>query len=171
MKESDFVMERKLPLWGASAHEKAEVDLGRRLMIGGTAGAAAALLSTHSLIAGELPAHRSTSSPEGIIRTLLERSVDAEGNVFELILDTFPAGIIVPVHHHAVVGLNYVLSGVAESQYEGEPMMTYHAGDSFQDHATVPHIHFRNPDRNAPVKILISHVLKKGQQFFIPGRN
>lgn len=111
------------------------------------------------------------SSPEGIVRTLLERYQDAEGNLFELILDTFPPGITVPVHHHPVVGLNYVLSGIAESQYEGERMVTLRAGDSFQDHAMIPHIHFRNPDRAAPVVILISHVLQRGQSFFIPGRN
>lgn len=161
---------RQLSHAGEAALARAEHDLSRRLVLGGVAGAAA-LLAGRPLAARELPPERTTSSPEGIIRTLLERAEDGEGNVFELILDTFPAGIVVPVHHHPVVGLNYVLSGVAESQYLGEPQLTLHAGDSFQDHADVPHILFRNPDRTAPVKILISHVLKKGQSFFIPGRN
>ncbi|MFS4895279.1 cupin domain-containing protein, partial [Staphylococcus aureus] len=80
-----------------------------------------------------------------------------------------PAGIVVPVHYHPTVGLNYVLHGVAESQYEGEDLLRLTAGDSFQDRANTPHLLFRNPDRAAPVIILISHVLKKGQPFFIPG--
>lgn len=144
-------------------------DVQRRTIIGGALGAAA-LLATRSLAARELPADRTTTSPEGIIRTLLERSEDADGTVFELILDTFPAGIVVPIHHHPVVGLNYVLSGTAESQYEGEPLVTLRAGDTFQDHANTPHILFRNPDRHHPVKILLSRMLSKDQSFFIPGR-
>lgn len=147
-----------------------DIDLGRRLMLGGAAGVAA-ILAAGPAAGRQRPPERTTSSPEGIVRTLLERSEDADGTVFELILDTFPPGIVVPVHHHPVVGLNYVLSGVAQSQYEGEPMRTLRAGDSFQDHAGVPHILFRNPDQHAPVKVLISHVLMRGQSFFIPGRN
>ncbi|OQW43522.1 MAG: hypothetical protein A4S12_00495 [Proteobacteria bacterium SG_bin5] len=159
-----------LSLPAEAALAQAEVDLGRRLVLGGLAGAAT-ILSARPIAARQLPAERTTSSPEGIIRTLLERHEDSDGNLFELILDRFPPGIIVPVHHHPVVGLNYVLGGVAHSQYDGEPMQTLKAGDSFQDHAHIPHLLFRNPDRQAPVTILISHVLKKGQSFFIPGRN
>lgn len=147
-----------------------QFDQGRRFFIGKVAGAAA-ILASAPLIADELPANRTTSSPEGIIRTLLQRHEDADGTIFEMILDTFPAGIVVPVHHHPVVGLNYVLSGTAESQYEGEAKLTLHAGDSFKDQANVPHIHFRNPDPHAPLKILLSRRLKKDQNFFIPGRS
>lgn len=125
------------------------------------------VLDTKPVAARVRPADRTSTSPEGIIRTLLEQHEDSDGNVFELILDTFPAGIEVPVHHHPVVGLNYVLSGTAESQYEGEPLITLQAGDSFLDHANVPHLRFRNPDQTAPVKILISRVRKKAQSFFI----
>jgi len=115
------------------------------------------------------PTDRTTTSPEGIIRTVLEATEDDQGNVHQLILDTFPAGIDVPVHHHPVVGLNYIISGRAESQYAGEPMRLLNAGDSFVDHANLDHVHFRNPDRRHPLKILIWHVQKKGQPFFILG--
>lgn len=140
----------------------------RRFVLGGLA-AAASFVGARTLRAEGLPPGRTTTSPEGIVRTLLERFEDERGNVFELIHDTFPAGINVPLHHHPATALNYVLSGMAESQYEGEKMLLLKPGDSFQDHANRNHVHFRNPDPHRPVQILITHVLKKDQAFFIPG--
>ena len=90
-----------------------------------------------------------------------------EHNEFNLVLDTFPAGIVIPRHHHPSTGLNYVLEGVAESQYEGEPLRHLAAGDSFEDHAHIPHLMFRNPDPAKPVRILISYTVKRGMPFLI----
>ena len=83
------------------------------------AGAAFAM-SSQALRAETPPAERTTVSKEGLVRTVLERYENEAGEEFNLILDTFPAGIVIPVHHHPSVGLNYVLDGVAETQFEGD---------------------------------------------------
>jgi quercetin dioxygenase-like cupin family protein len=137
----------------------------RRFALGGFAGVALALAG---VARGEAQTARSTTtSPEGLIRTLLESHVDENDDEFNLVLDTFPAGIVIPRHHHPSTGLNYVLEGVAESQYEGEPMRRLAAGASFEDHAHIPHLMFRNPDLAKPVRILISYTVKRGMPFLI----
>lgn len=141
------------------------VNIGRRVALGGFAGALLAFAGP-SLGQSISPA-RTTVSPEGLIRTVLESYVDEQGDEFFLLLDTFPAGIVIPPHHHPTTGLNYVLEGVAESQYQGEPLRRLVAGDTFQDHAQIPHLIFRNPDPVNPIKILICYKVKKGQPFLI----
>ena len=137
----------------------------RRLALGSFAGVALALAG---MARSEGQTTRSTTtSPEGLLRTLLESHVDENDNEFNLVLDTFPAGIVIPRHHHPSTGLNYVLEGVAESQYEGEPLRHLAAGDSFEDHAHIPHLMFRNPDPAKPVRISISYTVKRGMPFLI----
>lgn len=110
------------------------------------------------------------TSPEDVIRMPLVRSEDHEAILLERMLDTFPAEIVIPVHHNPVVGLNDVLSGVAESQYEGQPMRLLKTGDRFDDHGNRIHSHFRNPELDRPVMIPITHILKRDQSFVAPGR-
>lgn len=144
----------------------AEQDIRRRLVVGGLAGAAVAFAG-RSLLAETLPAGRTTTAPSGFTRTVLESYTNPDGEVFELILDIFPPGMVVPVHHHPVVAFNYVLEGMAESQYQGQERKRLTAGQSFTDHAVTPHILFRNLDASAPLKVLITHTLKPGQEFLI----
>lgn len=140
-------------------------DISRRVAIAGLAGVLSAVAAP--AMGQRLSLGAPTASPEGLVRTLLQRYDDGEGNEFNLILDVFPPGIVVPAHHHPAVGLNYVLEGVAESQYAGEPLRRFVAGDSFQDHADTPHLMFRNPDPARSLKILISFAVKTGQAFFV----
>lgn len=144
-----------------------EIDTARRLLIGGLAGAALGLVASQGH-AQTLRRGESLSSPEGLVRTLLESHTDPQGNEFRLVLDTFPPGIVIAPHHHPTPGLNYVLKGVAESQYEGEELRRLKAGDSFVDHANRRHLLFRNPDPHAPVLVLISYMVGPGQAFFVP---
>jgi quercetin dioxygenase-like cupin family protein len=139
--------------------------LNRRFALGSFASVALALAVVARSEAQT--ARSTTTSPEGLIRTLLESHVDENDNEFNLVLDTFPAGIVIPRHHHPSTGLNYVLEGVAESQYEGEPLRHLAAGDSFEDHAHISHLMFRNPDSAKPVRILIGFTVKRGTPFLI----
>ena len=59
-----------------------------------------------------------------------------------MILIEYKPGAAAPPHVHPVVGLNCILEGTAESQYEGEPLETFHAGDSYQDPANTKHLIF-----------------------------
>jgi quercetin dioxygenase-like cupin family protein len=144
-----------------------EIDLARRLFIGGFAGALS--LFTKSSLADQISSTRATTvSPDGVIRMTLENHVNEQtGEEFKLLLNTYPPGVGLPSHHHPSVAHNYVLEGVAESQYSGEDLMTLRAGESYQDKAGRQHLVFRNPDRTAPLKYLIAYTVKKGEPFLI----
>ena len=145
---------------------KIETDIRRRLLLAGMAGAAYAFSSTPLLAKADSP-NRTTISPEGIIRETLESYVNEAGEDFRLVLATFPPGVGSPSHHHPSVGLNYVLEGVAESQYIGEELHRFTSGQSYQDKAGEQHMIFRNPDRTSALKFLLAYTVKKGQSFLI----
>ncbi|ARN81278.1 cupin domain-containing protein [Methylocystis bryophila] len=156
-----------LSLAAEMASQRIEVDLRRRLFVGGFAGALC--LFSKSTLADQISSASATSvSPDGVIRVTLQRHVNEQtGEEFKLLLNTYPPGVGLPSHHHPTVAHNYVLEGVAESQYAGEELRTFKAGDSYQDEAGRPHLVFRNPDRAARLKYLIAYTVRKGEPFLI----
>jgi quercetin dioxygenase-like cupin family protein len=144
-----------------------ERDLTRRLFVGGLVGSLS--MFTKTSLADQMSMAKSTTiSPDGIIRVTLENYVNEQaGEEFRLVLTTYPPGVGLPVHHHPSVAHNYVLEGVAESQYVGEELKTFRTGESYQDKGGDEHTIFRNPDRNAPLKYLIAYTVKKGQPYLI----
>ncbi len=149
-----------------AAAPKIEQDIKRRLFLGAMAGAAFAFSAT-PLLAQIKTANKTVVSPDGIIRTTLENYENAAGEEFRLVLTTYPAGLGLPVHHHPSVAHNYILEGVAESQYAGEELRRFTAGESYQDKADAQHTVFRNPNAASPLKYLIAYTVKKGQPFLI----
>jgi quercetin dioxygenase-like cupin family protein len=145
---------------------KIETDIRRRLFLAGMAGAACAFSST-SLLAQAASPNRTTISPNGVIRETLQSYVNEAGEDFRLVLTTYPPGVAAPAHHHPSVGHNYVLEGVAESQYIGEDLRRFTSGQSYQDKANEQHTIFRNPDQTSVLKYLLVYTVKKGQSFLI----
>ena len=131
-----------------------EYDITRRLFLCGMAGATAFFLS-RPLQAQIAEPEKTIVTPDGIIRTTLQNYESGTGDEFKLVLTTYPPGVGLPLHHHPTVAHNYVLEGVAESQYEGESLMRFAIGDSYQDKAFTKHLVFRNGDQRAPLKYLI----------------
>ncbi|MBY6241479.1 cupin domain-containing protein [Methylosinus sp. Sm6] len=145
---------------------KIETDIKRRLFLGGMLGAAVALSSAP--LSAQIKRRSDTIvSSDGISRTTLERYENSAGEEFRLVLTSYPPGVGLPAHHHPSVAHNYILEGVAESQYAGEEPMRFTAGESYQDKAEAPHLIFRNPDTSSPLKYLIAYTVKKGQPFLI----
>jgi len=159
-------LSRLLSLSAETVLPKIEHDLRRRLVLGGMAGAASLLAARGTLAETAMP-DRTTVSAEGIVRTTLESYVNDNGEELRLVLITVPPGVSAPVHHHPVVAHNYILEGIAETQYEGEELKRFTAGQSYQDKANVSHKIFRNPDRTLPLKFLIAYAVKKGQPFLL----
>jgi quercetin dioxygenase-like cupin family protein len=156
----------KLSLAAELALAQIETDIRRRLFLGGMLGAAFAF-STRPLSAQIKAAGDTVVSADGISRRTLERYENGAGEEFRLVLTTYPPGVGLPAHHHPVVAHNYILEGVAESQYAGEELKLLTAGRSYQDKAGAPHLIFRNPDASSPLKYLIAYTVKKGQPFLI----
>lgn len=104
-----------------------------------------------------------------ISRTVLERS-DIEGSDEELrlMLVEFPPGFSNIPHIHPVGGLCYVIEGTAESQYDGEEIKIFHAGESYQDSANKKHLLFRNASKTGNLKFTCTAKIKKDTAFMQP---
>ena len=103
---------------------------------------------------------------DGITRKVVEQHViEGTSKLLELILVQYPPGAQSPPHTHPSVGLNYIVAGQVDSQYEGEPVKHYRAGDTYQDPVGKKHLMFRNTSRTEPLIFLIAVVLAPGQSF------
>lgn len=102
-------------------------------------------------------------SQQKIERVEIQRS-EVPGTDLEMrvLLVTYPPGAAAPVHHHPVVGINYILEGTAETAFDNDPPRTYKAGESFQDLAIRPHTIFRNASRTEPLRFLIFYTIPRG---------
>jgi quercetin dioxygenase-like cupin family protein len=148
----------------AAARSVIESALRRRLVFAGMSGfAAAAFASPQIAVANAMG--KSEVSPDGIVRTTLQSYQEPDGTEFTMMLVTFPPGAASPSHHHPAIGLNYIVSGVVDSQYEGEEMKRYVAGDSYQDKSGAAHKVFRNASADAPLVFLLCYRVKQGQAF------
>ena len=144
-----------------------EMDLRRRLLLGGLVGSAAVFSSRALLAQAAKPVRERITAANGVSRTILEHQELANGEEFRLALTELPPGLSVPSHYHPVYAFSYVLEGVAESRYEDQPeVLRVAAGQSAVDRPNVTHSLFRNPDPNAPLKFLVAFTIKKGEDFF-----
>ncbi|MFO0546862.1 MAG: cupin domain-containing protein [Polyangiaceae bacterium] len=91
--------------------------------------------------------------------------IEGTDEEFDLMLATFGPGAESPPHTHPVVGLNYIVEGAVESQYEGEPLKTYVAGESYQDPPNRKHLVFRNKSQEKPLRFLVAFRIKRGASF------
>jgi quercetin dioxygenase-like cupin family protein len=85
-----------------------------------------------------------------------------------LFLITLPPGAAAPVHAHPGIGVGYVLDGRYESQYEGEELMSFEAGDAIYDLAHTPHLIARNASTTQPLRFLMTFVVPKGSGTLSP---
>jgi quercetin dioxygenase-like cupin family protein len=74
---------------------------------------------------------------------------------------TYPPGGASTPHHHAKSAFiyGYVLSGVIQSQVEGEPAKTLTAGESFYEPPGAHHVVSRNMSATQPAKLLAVFVV------------
>jgi len=116
----------------------------------------------------------SSQSEEKIIATNVSRKVIERAGIVDsdeelrLMLVEFPPKFANVAHTHPVIGLCYVIKGVAESQYEGEELKTLHAGDSYQDSVTKKHLLFRNASETDTLKFTCAAKIKINQEFMLP---
>ena len=106
-----------------------------------------------------------------IERKVIERiPIPGTDEELQMMLVIFPPGARSEPHVHPVQGMNYIIEGTAESQYEGHPLEVLKAGDSYLDLASVTHTLFRNPSQTDPLKFVIAYKIKKDVSFLRPLR-
>ncbi|MGC1551105.1 MAG: cupin domain-containing protein [Rhodanobacter sp.] len=125
-----------------------------------------AVIAAFGIMVSGVHAQVVQSAASGITRTTLEHHL-IPGTDQEMRMDliVLSPGVSAPLHHHPVAGLIYILEGSAESAYGDEKPRLYHAGESLQDRALVPHTLFRNTDKHAVLRFLVFYTIKVGQPY------
>jgi len=106
-----------------------------------------------------------SDTPATATRTeLIRRDIpEAPGHEAIMFLLSLPPGGAAPAHKHPGIGVGYVLEGVYESQYEGEELKTFTAGDAICDLAQTPHLIARNGSATESLRFIMTFIVKKGQ--------
>jgi quercetin dioxygenase-like cupin family protein len=92
----------------------------------------------------------------------------ADGREAVMFLITLPPGAAAPVHAHPGIGVGYVLEGSYESQYEGETLQRFEAGDAIYDLAHTPHLIARNASDTLPLRFIMTFIVAKGDPTILP---
>ena len=103
-------------------------------------------------------------------RVELSRNEIPGSNDRELVmfLLTLPPGGAAPIHKHPGIGVGYVLQGAYESQYEGEPLKRFAAGEAIYDIQNTPHLIARNGSSTEPLRFIMAFVVRKGEPTILP---
>ena len=102
----------------------------------------------------------------GITSTIAsqEKLAHVAGKTVTVEIVEFPPLAFAPEHHHAGSVTVYVLSGIVRSQIAGQPVMDYHAGQSFFEPAGAVHLFAENPSATEPAKFMAIHIADDGAQ-------
>jgi quercetin dioxygenase-like cupin family protein len=92
----------------------------------------------------------------------------AGGREAVMFLITLPPGAAAPVHAHPGIGVGYVLEGSYESQYEGEALQRFEAGDAIYDLAHTPHLIACNASDTRPLRFIMTFIVAKGDPTILP---
>ena len=113
----------------------------------------------------DAPPPTSTASRTEIMRKAIPGAGNLEAVMYLLSL---PPGAAAPAHRHPGIGVGYVLEGVYESQYEGEELKRFTAGDSIYDLAYAPHLIARNGSTSKPLRFIMTFIVAMGQPTILP---
>jgi quercetin dioxygenase-like cupin family protein len=96
--------------------------------------------------------------------TTLQRQklADAPGKTGMLVLVSYAPGQASKAHRHPGSVFAYVIEGEVVSQLEGQPPVTYRAGQSWYESPRVPHLVSRNASDTAPAKLLAWLIVDDG---------
>ena len=120
-----------------------------------------------AMTGGQLALAQTPSATGPTSRILESHSIPGTDREMVLREVTIPPGGVAPIHHHTVPGLVFVVEGVAESAYGDDAPKLYHAGETLQDVADIPHTLFRNADPNKPLRFLTFYAAAKGQPYLV----
>jgi quercetin dioxygenase-like cupin family protein len=105
------------------------------------------------------------AAPDGALAPNFAHPIsNIPGKSLVAVVVTYPPGGATPPHHHAKSAFiyGYVLSGVIQSQVEGEPAKTLTAGESFYETPGAHHVVSRNMSATEPAKLLAVFVVDTG---------
>jgi len=118
--------------------------------------ALASLASAWNLMAHEAPGEESTAL------ALRQPLPDLPGKTGLMIVVSYAPGQASKAHVHPGSVFAYVLEGEVTSQLEGQPPVTYRAGQAWYEPPRVPHLVSRNASDTAPARLLALLIVDDG---------
>ena len=95
---------------------------------------------------------------------LMRRQIPGDGEwEAVMFLLELPPGGAAPPHKHPGIGVGYVLEGAYESQYDGEELKKFSAGDAIYDLCQTPHLVARNGSSTKPLRFIMTFIVRKGE--------
>jgi quercetin dioxygenase-like cupin family protein len=140
------------------------------LLVAGIMAAVGACARTHEGVTGTQPAAAPISKPASeTLSPLVEMALpNVEGKTFtSAIVDFPPAARAAPHRHGAAFVYAYVLEGTVVSRVEGEPVRTYHRGESWVEQPGAHHLLTENTSRTLPAKLLVVFISNTGDKLKI----
>ena len=98
--------------------------------------------------------------------SLLQRQKlpDVPGKQVVMVVVSYAPGQASTPHRHAGSVFAYVIVGEVVSQLQGQPPVTYKAGQSWYEPPLIPHLVSRNASATKPAKLLAWLLLDEGGQ-------
>jgi quercetin dioxygenase-like cupin family protein len=107
---------------------------------------------------------------EESISPLLQQAMpESVGKQFTAVVVTFPPGVRAVPHRHGNAFLYaYVLEGSVRSHLEGQPIRTYHRGESWIELPGAHHLLTENVSTTHPARLLVTFVSRAGEPLKVP---
>ena len=107
-------------------------------------------------------AHEVASGEETTTLLASQLLPDVPGKQWVMAVVSYAPGQSSAPHRHPGSVMAYVLEGEVISQLEGQPPITYRAGQSWYEPPRVPHLVSKNASNSAPAKLLAVLLLDVG---------
>jgi quercetin dioxygenase-like cupin family protein len=112
------------------------------------------------------PAVTVSKAPSETLTPVLQMALpNVDGKTFTAARVNFPpAARAAPHRHGAAFVYAYVLNGTVASRLEGQPVRTYHQGESWFERPGAHHVLTENTSRTRPAKLLVVFISNTGDK-------
>ena len=144
-----------------------------RLAAAGMVAMAAGCAPSAERAADKAPVAATVSKPPSeALSPLLQRALpNVKGKTFtSAMVDFPPAARAAPHRHGQAFVYAYVLAGTVASKLGGEPMHTYHQGESWVEQPGAHHVLTKNTSRTQPAKLLVVFISNTGDELKVDDR-
>ncbi|MBO9651318.1 MAG: cupin domain-containing protein [Variovorax sp.] len=122
----------------------------------------AALVAGTSLASTSVLAQDAHEGREQVAPVQMQKLPDVPGKQAVVAVVSYAPGQSSAAHRHPGSVFAYVLEGEVVSQLDGQPPVTYKAGDSWYEPPRVAHLVSRNASLDRPAKLLAFLILDEG---------
>ena len=127
-----------------------------------------ALAMSLALAAAPWATAHDAAGEEKVTPLQMQKLPDVPGKQVAMAVVSYEPGQASTPHFHSGSVFAYVLEGEVVSQLEGQPPVTYKAGDSWYEPPRAPHLVSRNASGTRPAKLLAWLLMDEGGQIKQP---